>query len=62
MLCLTRKTLEEIVIVVPGFAPIIVAVTDVRGDRVQIGVDADKRIPVHRRELFDKLQSQRKAA
>ena len=32
-----------------------IVVLSVRGNRVRIGIDAPKEIPVHRKEVFDKI-------
>jgi carbon storage regulator len=54
MLVLSRKTNESIVI----RDNIVITVIDIRGDRVRLGIDAPKEIAVHRREVYDKIQSQ----
>jgi len=51
MLVLSRKRNESIVI----NDNITVVVVDVRGDKVRLGIEAPKEIPVHRREVFDKI-------
>jgi len=48
MLVFTRKRLEQFRI----GDDIIVTVTDVRGDRVKIGIDAPDNIEVHREEVY----------
>ena len=47
MLVLSRKKQEQIVI----DEDILVTVVDVRGDKVRLGVDAPKDVPVHRQEV-----------
>lgn len=54
MLILTRKIGESIVI----GEGIIVTVLNVKGRQAKIGVAADKEIPVHREEIFQKIISQ----
>jgi carbon storage regulator len=54
MLVLSRKLNESIVI----NDNIVVTVLGVKGDRVRIGIDAPGEIPVHRQELFEKMQNQ----
>lgn len=57
MLVLSREIGQELVIDVPGYSLIRVAVVDVRlGPKVRIGIDADSRIAVHRREVYDAIQ------
>ena len=51
MLVLSRKTNESIVI----NDDITVVVVEIRGDKVRLGVEAPKEIPVHRREVFDAI-------
>ena len=52
MLVLSRKKNESIVI----NNDITVVVVEIRGDKVRLGVDAPKEIPVHRREVYDAIQ------
>ena len=47
MLVLTRKTNERIRI---GDS-IVITVVEVRGDKVRLGIDAPREIPVHREEV-----------
>ena len=52
MLVLSRKQAEQIVI----GDNITITVVDIRGDKVRIGVEADKETPVHRREVWEAIQ------
>ena len=52
MLVLSRKKNESIVI----NTDITIVVVDIRGDKVRLGVEAPKEVPVHRREVFDAIQ------
>lgn len=54
MLVLSRKTNEQIVI----NDNITVTVVEIRGDKVRLGVEAPKEVPVHRREVFDAIRRQ----
>jgi carbon storage regulator len=54
MLVLSRKLNESIVI----NENIVVTVLGVQGDRVRLGINAPGEIPVHRQELYEKMQSQ----
>ena len=47
MLVLSRKKQEQVVI----GDDILVTVVDVRGNKVRLGVDAPKDVPVHRKEV-----------
>ncbi|MBR5626660.1 MAG: carbon storage regulator CsrA [Thermoguttaceae bacterium] len=35
---------------------IVVTVVDVRGDRIRLGIEAPKNIPVHRQEIYEKAK------
>jgi carbon storage regulator len=52
MLVLTRKKNESIVI----RDDIVITVVDVRGDKVRLGIDAPKDVPVHRREVYEAIK------
>lgn len=52
MLVLSRKRDETIVI----NDNILITVVDIRGDKVRLGIEAPKEIPVHRREVYDAIQ------
>jgi carbon storage regulator len=52
MLVLSRKKNESIVI----NNDITIVVVEIRGDKVRLGVDAPKEIPVHRREVYDAIK------
>ncbi len=52
MLVLSRKKNESIVV----NNDIRIVVVDVRGDKVRLGVEAPRDVPVHRQEVFDAIQ------
>ena len=58
MLVLSRKKNESIVI----NNDITIVVVEIRGDKVRLGVEAPKEIPVHRREVYDAIQRNESAA
>ncbi|MBT3890383.1 MAG: carbon storage regulator CsrA [Planctomycetaceae bacterium] len=58
MLVLSRKKNESIVI----NNDITIVVVDIRGDKVRLGVEAPKEIPVHRREVYDAIQKNEQSA
>lgn len=59
MLILSRKTNERIII----GENIEIAVVDIRGDQVKLGIVAPKSVKVYRQEVFDAIQEEnRKAA
>jgi carbon storage regulator len=37
-----------------------VMVVDIRSDKVRLGIDAPKGVPVHRKEIWDALQDERR--
>jgi carbon storage regulator len=51
MLVLSRKKDESIVI----NNDITIVVVEIRGDKVRLGVEAPKEVPVHRREVFEAI-------
>jgi carbon storage regulator len=57
MLVLSRKKNESIVI----NKDITIVVVEVRGDKVRLGVEAPKEVPVHRQEVHDAIQRQLEA-
>ena len=58
MLVLSRKK-NEIIIVGED---ILIVVVEIRGDRVRLGVNAPRYIPVHRREVFEAIRRNETAA
>jgi carbon storage regulator len=52
MLVLSRKKNESIVI----NNDITIVVVEIRGDKVRLGVEAPKEVPVHRREVYDAIR------
>src|SRR4029453_14641233 len=58
MLVLSRKKNESIVI----NNDITIVVVEIRGDKVRLGVEAPKEIPVHRREVYEAIKRKRSAA
>lgn len=52
MLVLSRKKNESIVI----NDDITIVVVEIRGDKVRLGVEAPKDVPVHRKEVYDAIR------
>ena len=52
MLVLSRKKDESIII----NDNIVVTVVEIRGDKVRLGFDAPKEVPIHRREVYDAIK------
>jgi len=57
MLVLSRRKNESVII----NDNIVVTVVEVRGDKVRLGIDAPTDIPVHRQEVWDAIQREKKA-
>ena len=58
MLVLSRKKNESIVI----NNDITIVVVEIRGDKVRLGVEAPKEVPVHRREVYEAIKRNESAA
>lgn len=54
MLVLSRKKNESIVI----NNDIRIVVVEIRGDKVRLGVEAPREVPVHRHEVYEAIQHQ----
>jgi len=52
MLVLSRKKNESIVI----NDDIIIVVVEIRGDKVRLGIEAPKEVPVHRNEVYEAIR------
>lgn len=57
MLVLSRKKNESIII----NNDVRLVVIEIRGDKVRLGVDAPKNVPVHRGEVHEAIQREKKA-
>ncbi len=56
MLVLSRKRNERIVIA----GDIVVSMEDIRGDKVRIGITAPAEVPVHRQEVHERIEQERR--
>jgi carbon storage regulator len=56
MLVLSRKKDESIVI----RDDIVVTIVEIRSDKVRLGIDAPKEVPVHRREVYDAIKESKR--
>lgn len=52
MLVLSRHRDESIII----GDDIVITVVDIRGDKVRLGIDAPKEVPVHRQEVYEAIK------
>lgn len=57
MLVLTRKKKESIVIYDPANPAYkaVVQIVEIRGDKVRLGIVADRDVTVHRQEIHDRI-------
>lgn len=58
MLVLSRKKHEAIKI----GDDITVSIVEIRGDKVRLGIEAPKHVPVHRQEIYETVQREKAAA
>jgi carbon storage regulator len=58
MLVLSRQKDESIMI----GDNVEITIVDIRGNKVRLGITAPKEIPVHRREVYDAIQREKKMA
>jgi len=58
MLILTRQIGESIMI----GDDVIITVLGIRGEQVRIGIDAPGDVPVHREEIYDRIQQEESEA
>ena len=57
MLVLTRKNRESVVIGRPEDLQVMLEITilEIEGGRVRLGFEADTKMPIHRREVWDRI-------
>jgi len=52
MLVLSREKNEKILI----NDDIVITIVDIRGDKVRLGIEAPKEVPVHRQEVYEAIK------
>ena len=57
MLVLSRKPGEKIYI----GSSIVVSIAEIKGNRVQLGIDCPPQVPVHREEVYHRIRRERQA-
>lgn len=57
MLVLSRKKNESVVI----NDNITIVIVEIRGDKVRLGIEAPKDVPVHRKEIYDAIHQMQAA-
>ena len=64
MLVLTRKNRESVVIGRPDDQEVVMVITilSVEGGRVRLGFEADSTMPIHRREVWDRINGEHATA
>ncbi len=58
MLVLSRKKNESIII----DDNIVITVVEVRGDKVRLGIQAPREVPIHRSEIYDAIRLEQATA
>lgn len=58
MLVLSRKK-DEVIVVGDNIE---ITIVDVRGDQVKVGVNAPRSVSIHRKEIYDAIQNENRAA
>ena len=58
MLVLSRKKNESIII----NDDITIVVVEIQGDKVRLGVEAPEHVPVHRREVYEKIKKEEQSS
>lgn len=56
MLVLSRKRDESIMI----GDDVVVTIVDIRGDKVRLGINAPQDVPVHRQEVYEAIQREKR--
>lgn len=57
MLVLSRRKHEEVVCDIGRGDQLVVSVVEIRGDKVRLGFEAPKWLPIHRREIWLQIRA-----
>lgn len=55
MLVLSRQR-DESIVIGTGDDMVVVTIVDIRGEKVRLGISAPPTIPVHRKEIWEKIK------
>ena len=55
MLVLSRKK-NEVIVIGEGENKVEIMIVEIRGDKVRLGVEAPRDVPVHRQEVYDAIK------
>lgn len=58
MLVLSRQK-DESIVIGDGDDKVVITIVDVRGDKVRLGITAPRKIPVHRKEIYEAIQREK---
>ena len=58
MLVLSRHRDESIMI----GDDVVIRIVDIRGDKVRVGIEAPQQVPVHRQEVYEAIQREKRLA
>lgn len=59
MLVLSRKK-NEVIVIGDGETQVRILVVDIRGDKARLGIVAPPGVSVHRQEVYDRIQQEKK--
>lgn len=57
MLVLSRKK-NEVIVIGEGENQVRLMVVEIRGDKVRLGIKADRNVPVHREEVYEAIKKE----